>query len=127
MNASYYFYKLLVKVFRNDEIMNKYYRRKGYKIGQNCHIYSNLLKCDSYLLEIGDNVTISSYVIFVTHDHSIKKVIPEMGNLFGKIIIKDNCFIGENSTILYGVTVNKNTIVAAGSVVTKSYSEENVI
>lgn len=37
----------------------------------------------------------------------------------GNIIVKDDVWIGANSTILSGVTINKGAIVAAGSVVTK--------
>ena len=70
---------------------------------------------------------ISSNVSFVTHDHSINKVIPEKSNLFGKIIIGNNCFIGQGSTLLYGVELGDNIIVASGSVVTKSFDENNII
>ena len=35
--------------------------------------------------------------------------------------------MGANSTILYGVTIGNNILVAAGSVVTKSFTEENII
>ena len=38
----------------------------------------------------------------------------------GPIVVKDDVWIGENSIILSGVTLGKGTIVAAGSVVTKS-------
>ena len=42
-------------------------------------------------------------------------------------MIGDNCFIGAKSTILYGVELADNIIVAAGSVVTKSFKNKNVI
>lgn len=47
--------------------------------------------------------------------------------MYGKICIGNNCFIGERAILLYGVSIPNNTIVAAGSVVTKSISEERVI
>lgn len=50
-----------------------------------------------------------------------------MPNLYGKIRIGNNCFIGERAILMYGVSIPNNTIVAAGSVVTKSISEERVI
>ena len=34
-----------------------------------------------------------------------------------KIVVKDNVVIGADTTILYGVTIESNSIVAAGSVV----------
>ena len=38
----------------------------------------------------------------------------------GKIDIKENCFIGENSIILPGVVIGPNVIVASGSVINKN-------
>ena len=43
------------------------------------------------------------------------------------IDIKNNVFIGSNSIILPGVTINSNVIVAAGSVVTKSVPSNSVV
>lgn len=82
---------------------------------------------ENKLISIGKNVTISSEVIFVTHDNSCIKINPLKSNLFGRINIGDNCFIGQRSTILYGVTLANNIIVASGSVVTRSFDIENII
>jgi acetyltransferase-like isoleucine patch superfamily enzyme len=43
------------------------------------------------------------------------------------IIISDNCWIGAGAIILPGVHLGNHTIVAAGAVVTKSFSDENCI
>ena len=109
------------------EIENDFFRQVGVKIGNNCRINSNILTAESYLIEIGDNVTISDHVAFVTHDNSISKIIKGKSDLFGKIKIGNNCFIGSHTVIMYGVTLPDNTIVASGSVVTKSICEENLI
>lgn len=79
------------------------------------------------MLEIKNNVVISTNVTFVLHDFSISRVMQGVSNIFGKIVIGNNCFIGANSTIIYGVELADNTIVAAGSVVTKSFQNGNVI
>ena len=71
------------------------------------------------MLNIGNECTISTNVTFVTHDHSIFHVRKKYGDLWGKIKIGNNCFVGANSTILYGVELANNIIVGAGSVVTK--------
>lgn len=123
----YCFAKISQKISNNNEKLNDFFRRGGVCIGEKCLICSNILTSDSYLIEIKNNVVISTYVKFVTHDYSIKKVIPDKANIFGKIVIGNNCFIGENSTILYGVELADNVIVAAGSVVTKSFLESNII
>lgn len=109
------------------EIVNKLFVMGGAKIGKNVAINSNILTSESYLIEIGDNVTISDHVSFVTHDNSISKALPGSGNLFGRIVIGNNCFIGAHSILMYGVELADNVIVASGSVVTKSVKESNVI
>ncbi len=79
------------------------------------------------MIEIGNNVTISTNVTFVTHDNSAKYIFGDRGDLFGRIIVGDNCFIGQNVCLMYGVELANNIIVAAGSVVTKSFFESNII
>ena len=107
--------------------VEKYLKHRGVEIGENCKIYSDISTTESYLIKIGSNTTISSCVKFVTHDNSICKVLDDKTDIFGNIVIGKNCFIGMNSMILYGVTLADNTIVAAGSVVTKSVDEEGLI
>lgn len=114
-------------VFSYAEITNEYFRKKGILIGNRCLIYSNILTAEPYLIEIGNDVVVSTDVAFVTHDYSIHSVLPSKANLFGKIIIGNNCFIGERSVLLYGVELSDNIIVAAGSVVTKSFTQKNII
>ena len=48
-------------------------------------------------------------------------------DLVGRISIGNNCFIGNKAIILYGVNIADNTIIAAGSVVTKSINEPGYI
>ncbi len=79
------------------------------------------------LLTIGDDVTVSGEVLFVTHDAAMPKYYNRSGALFGKINIGNRCFIGERAMILYGVTLADNTLVAAGSVVTRSVLESGKI
>ena len=43
------------------------------------------------------------------------------------IIIGDNCWIGAGSILLPGVVLANHIVVAAGSVVTKSFTEDNVL
>lgn len=69
-----------------------FYRRKGVRIGINCAIYSPIITPESYLISIGDNVTIAPGVKFITHDNSISKILPEFTDVFGRINIGNNCF-----------------------------------
>ena len=43
------------------------------------------------------------------------------------IDIKDNCFVGANSTVLAGVTIGPNAIIAAGSMVNKDVPPGKVV
>ena len=120
--------KTRCKLFRNGkESVNKYFRKAGMEIGSDCNICSSIMTSEPYLISIGNDVTISGNVIFVTHDNSVAKIFRKGNDLYGKIHIGDGCFIGQNSTITYGVSLSKNVIVTAGSVVTKSINQENVI
>ena len=112
---------------RNIEVINKYFRKKGIDIGENSHIFSNISNGESYLIHIGNNVTISNNVSLITHDSSISKAIPEFTDFFGEITIDDNCFIGMNAIVLPGVHICENVIVAAGAVIVKSIDEPGTI
>ncbi|MDD7556871.1 acyltransferase [Ruminococcus sp.] len=118
---------LILSKFLGEDIKIKYFRKSGIIIGRGCRIYSDIVTSEPYLIEIGENVTISTEVDFVTHDNSIIKVDKNLPNLYGKIRIGNNCFIGARAILMYGVSLSDNIIVAAGSVVTKSISEERVI
>ena len=127
-NISYFFAKVKYKLCHNNsEVISCHFRRLGMTIGKGSVITCNIMTPEPYLIRIGSNVTIANGVQFVTHDNSISKVIPGTTDLFGEIIIGDNCFIGAKSTILYGVEIANSVIIAAGSVVTKSIKEERVV
>lgn len=117
----YYFYKCLSKQFGHEIIIN-YYRSLGMTIGKNTHVFSRIVSSEPFLITIGNNVTISTGVNLLTHDASIGPVAgrDKYSDLVGPIIIGDNCFIGANSILLCGTTIPGGSIVAAGSVVTKT-------
>ena len=124
---NYFWAKVKYKTSKNPECLSNYYRKQGAKIGSNCLICNDFFMMDPVFVEVKNNVIISSAVSFITHDHSINKVILDKSNLFGKIIVGNNCFIGYGSILLYGVKLSDNIIVASGSVVTKSFEETNII
>lgn len=123
----YLFAKIICRLKNDDEVMCDYFRREGMRVGKNCHIYSNIATSESYLIHIGDNVTISNGVQLITHDNSICKVLPEFTDTFGFINIGRNSFIGAKTVILPGVNLPDHTIVGSGSVVTKSFTEQRII
>lgn len=120
--------KVRYKLKHNDkEVISNHFRKMGMKIGAKCNICCNISTTQPFLVEMGDNVTIAGEVLLLTHDNSISKPLPETTDLFGKITIGNNCFIGTRSLIMPGVYLADDIIVAAGSVVTKSFHKEGVI
>ena len=105
-------------------------RKKGVKVGKN---YTTIDKVDyssePYLITIGDDVRISSNVHFVTHDggmHVIRQYKKKPADLFGKITVGNNVFIGMNVIILPNVKIGSNVIIGAGSIVTKNIPNNSV-
>jgi len=71
-------------------------------------------------LTIGDNVSIGFGASLITNSHKIASSDQRAGEpIFPPIVIGDGCWIGANSTVLGNVTIEKGTIIAAGSVVIK--------
>jgi acetyltransferase-like isoleucine patch superfamily enzyme len=105
-------------------------RKKGVKIGEGCRLFSANFGSEPYLISIGNHVTITNGVQFITHDGGVwifrETKLPN-ADIFNPIRIEDNCFIGTNAIILPGVTIGKNSIVGAGSVVTKSIPPNSVV
>lgn len=103
--------------------------KEGMVIGEGTHIFSNIITSEPYLITIGKNCTISTEVCFLTHDASIGLFLDRKvkSDICGPITIGNNCFIGNRAILLYGVSIPDNTIVAAGSVVTKSIDEPGCI
>lgn len=115
--------KFLYNLTIDNTVLIEEARRKGVKIGNNCRLFSANFGSEPYLITIGNHVTITAGVRFITHDGGIwvfrENKLPN-ADIVGTITIKDNCFIGVNAIILPGVEIGENCIIAAGSVVTKS-------
>ena len=94
-------------------------------IGDHCMVMFRKIPLYPELISMGDNVWIASNVLLVTHDgiHRVLNYLPE-GNKFqeymGCIEIKDNVFIGSNTTILPNVSIGSNVIIGAGSLINKT-------
>ena len=75
---------------------------------------------------IGNGCQIGHNVIFATLNHELaperrKKTYP------APIVLGRNVWVGSNTTILQGVTIGDNAVVAAGAVVTKDVSANTVV
>lgn len=122
---SFYFRK--VKGMDDSDIIIMNLRRRGVQIGENCRIFTEICVKEPTLIMIGDRVTISSDVSFCTHDNAIIKAIPGKTDVVGPIVVGDDCFVGMRSILMYGVSLGDHCVVAAGSVVTKSFPPRSVV
>lgn len=120
------FFSFLFKRLFFDII--KTYRKNGMKIGLNCSINSWLFYDEAYLIEIGNHVQITAGVRIFTHGGGwmLREKIPNY-NSFGKVIIGNNVYIGNNAMIMPGITIGNNVVIAAGSVVTKNIPNDVVV
>lgn len=81
-------------------------------------------------LEIGDECIIGQYLSCHPENHNYQDTtisIRHQGVTRKGIKIGENCWIGSKVTILDGVTIGNGSIIAAGSVVTKSFPENSII
>lgn len=104
------------------------------EIGENVTITDRKIPLYAKLIRIHNNVRIATNVTFATHDitHFVLNKMPssprgEYSETIGCIELMDNVFIGANSTIVGGVRIGPNAIVAAGAVVTKDVPENSVV
>lgn len=107
----------------------QYAKYLGVEIGKNCRIISKNWGSEPYLIKIGDHVHITKGVSFVTHDGGVwvfRESNPEL-DVFGKIFVDGNTYIGNNAIILPGISIGKNCVIGANSVITKSIPDNSVV
>jgi acetyltransferase-like isoleucine patch superfamily enzyme len=99
---------------------------KHTKIGKNVFINFDCVFLDLGGITIEDNVLIAPKVSLLSEGHPISA--KERQTLTtGKIHIKKNAWIGANVTILAGVTIGENSVVAAGAVVSKDVPDNTIV
>lgn len=94
------------------------------------HFFANMgcIFLDVNKIIFKDHVMIGPRVSFFTAGHPTDAEVRIQDLEFGlPIVVEDNVWIGGNSTILPGVTIGKNAIVAAGAVVTKSVPANTIV
>ena len=99
---------------------------KHTKIGKNVFINFDCVFLDLGGITIEDNVLIAPKVSLLSEEHPISSENRE-SLIPGHIHIKKNAWIGAGATILPGVTVGENAVVAAGAVVSKDVPANTVV
>lgn len=104
-------------------------RTDGLLVGEGSRVFMSDFGSEPWLIEIGNQTTISTGVKLLTHDGATCLAADEDGRryLYGRIKVGDRCFIGANAVVLPGVTIGDDVIVGAGSVVTRSVDPGQVV
>lgn len=99
---------------------------KNTTLGRRVFINSGCSFQDQGGIRIGDDSLIGHNVVLATLNHDISP--DRRGDMHpGHIIIGRNVWIGANVTVLPGVTIGDNAVVAAASVVTKDVRAGTVV
>ncbi len=99
---------------------------KHTKIGKNVFVNFDCVFLDLGGITIEDNVFIAPKVSLLSEGHPTSS--EDRHSLIPKAIhIKKNAWIGAGATILPGVTIGENAVVAAGAVVSKDVAQNTVV
>lgn len=107
----------------------EYLRKQGSQVGENCFIVPTTLGTEPYLVRIGNHVAIAEGAMFITHDGGpwvFRHEVPDI-QVFGPIVIEDNCLIGANAVLFPNIRIGSNTIVGAGSVVINDVPPNSIV
>jgi len=105
-------------------------------IGEDSVINQNFIVSDDYesLLSIGDRVAISPNVTIICSSSPNNSNLKDYAMLYNnnsitsqKVVIKNDVWIGTQSVILPGITIGENSIIGAGSVVTKDIKKNSIV
>lgn len=99
---------------------------KNITIGKNVFINACCHFQDHGGVTLGDGCQIGHNVVFATLNHGIAS--EDRANTYpAPIVLGKNVWVGSNSTILQGVTIGDNAIIAAGAVVTKDVAPDTIV
>ncbi|MQB44397.1 sugar O-acetyltransferase [Rhizobium sp. ICMP 5592] len=89
------------------------------RVGRNVFVNQNCTFYDLGGLDIADDVMIGPNVSIITAGHPLEPSQRRSTTIGKPIVIEKNVWIAAGAIIIGGVTVGENSVVAAGSVVTK--------
>jgi acetyltransferase-like isoleucine patch superfamily enzyme len=86
------------------------------KIMDSCHLPGDMI--------VGEDVFLSTHVCGAS-ENSVGR--SDMAGRWTGPMLKDRCYIGLNATLLPGIEIGEDAVVAAGSVVTKSVAPRTLV
>jgi acetyltransferase-like isoleucine patch superfamily enzyme len=97
------------------------------RVGRNVFVNQNCTFYDLGGLDIADDVMIGPNVSIITSGHPLEPSRRHAGVTASPIVIERNVWIAAGATIIGGVTVGENSVVAAGSVVTRDVPPNSLV
>jgi acetyltransferase-like isoleucine patch superfamily enzyme len=97
------------------------------RVGRNVFINQNCTLYDLGGIDIGDDVMIGPNVSLITSGHPVDPARRREAVIAKPIAIGRNVWIAANVTIIGGVTIGENSVVAAGSVVTRDVPPDTLV
>jgi len=96
-------------------------RRRGVTIGDHVYIGQHCVLDNAYpeYIYIEDNVSLAGGVTVIAHANPYKHFENVVASEVASIMIKEGAWIADGAIILKGVTIGKNAIVSAGTIVDK--------
>ena len=97
-------------------------------VGNNCHIGKNCFFDLKDKINIGNNVTISMQCTFITHqDMGNSSLVSLYTKSQSAIFIGNDVYIGARVTLLQGISIGKEVVIAAGSLVNNNAKERTIV
>jgi acetyltransferase-like isoleucine patch superfamily enzyme len=106
------------------------YKGNGITIGDRTGISARAYFAGQGGISIGDDVIMGPNVQIFSENHNFSDTsttIKAQGVTKQAVIIGNNCWVGASTIILAGVTIGDGCVIAAGSVVTKSFPANSII
>lgn len=99
---------------------------KNIHVGRNVFINAGCHFQDHGGVTLGEGCQIGHNVVFATLNHGLDPAVRRV-TYPAPIVLGRNVWVGSNATILQGVTIGDNAVVAAGAVVTKDVEPDTVV
>ncbi len=99
---------------------------KNIHVGENVFINACCHFQDHGGVTLGDGCQIGHNVVFATLNHGLEPA--DRGTTYpASIVLGRNVWVGSNATILQGVTIGDNAVVAAGAVVSRDVPANTIV
>ena len=117
---------LQIKISNSASIhMGCFFTGNKISVGDNSVINRNCYLDGREGIQIGANISISPECYILSLSHQVND--EHFSTIGKKVVIEDYCWVGVRGIVLPGVHLSKGCVVGAGSVVTKSFKENQII